>query len=205
MNTRIINVVMVAVVALAFGCGGAQRSGTGSNFQTRTDKAPEWTFKRCKAFSGDKKDYICGAGVATGIQNFALCRKTSEARAQMEIVEALAPEIASLIEDYMKSVAGGASFGKASSEEQFVRNTAERYAKLSLSGMYIEDNWYSPQGDCYSLAVYEPAKLREFLKDADLGADVLDKETHDHIVQNAETALENLRKRTAEEKPPKSN
>lgn len=205
MKTRIINVAMVAVVALAFGCSSAQQAKVGKDFQTRTEKAPEWTFKRCKAFSGDKKDYICGAGLATGIENLALCRKTSEARAQMEIVEALAPEIATLIEDYMNSVAGGASFGKASSEEQFIRNTAERYAKLSLSGMYIEDNWYSPQGDCYSLAVYEPAKLKKFLADADLGADALDKETRDYIVQNAEKALENLRNRTAAEKPPKSN
>ena len=198
MLRKITLVAMSLMIAFAFGCAKKQTAKTGASFAKSMKGAPEWAYKGCSAFSGEKKKWICGVGVMGGTNNLAMCGDMATARGRQQIAETMNLGFAGLTQDYQQTMTGGAAYGKAADDEQLSRRVAEQLTEISLPGTRVEDMYFSDNGECFSLVVLDLHALETAIS----GVTGLDAGIKEHITRNAEKAFDDLHKRL--QKPPKS-
>ncbi len=198
MNRRIVVLGVAMMMAMAFGCAGSQKAKTGEHFAKTMKGAPDWAYKGCAAFSGEKKKWICGVGTMGGTNNLAMCRDMATARGRQQIAETMNLGFAGLTQDYQQTLTGGSAYGKGADDEQLARRTAEQLTQISLPGTRVEDMWFSDRGDCFSLVVLDMAALETALA----GVAGIDAGIKEYVTRNAERAFDTLQERLRQ--PPKS-
>jgi hypothetical protein len=191
MRTRIVSVCLF-VCSLA-ACGGAPpppaktppAGPPPSAAQAELNGAPKWVLMGCGAFFGEKKNVVCGVGVAAGMgDNVALARTAAQGRGRTEIARSLRVRVKSMLKDYQQVAAAQ---GKAASE-QLVEDTAKQVTDVTLSGTRLQDMWVSASGTYYVLMVLDVDAFRSSIKDMKQ----LDEAVRAAIVQRAERSFAEL-------------
>ena len=166
-------IIVSVCIFLTFGCTNGHKKSADSAAQ-----GPAWVTKGSGAFEVEGSKVFYGVGAATGINNKALLRQTSDNRARAEIAKILEIYVASLTKDYMAATTAGDM--SASSEEQHVETALKTFTKTTLHGATVIDRWMDPEDhSMYSLCELDlvaftntldeyrelDAKVRDFVRE----------------------------------------
>jgi len=185
-------ILVVLVVAAAFaisGCRSSKKSDAlglkGPVGPSETAKLPDWVNQGSGAFKKDDGKVIYGVGAQSGIQNYALLRRTADNQARVEIAKVLSTNVSSLAKSYARSAGDLTS----SQEEQLVQDVSKSYSEAQLSGVQIIDHHYDiPTKTMFALGVLD---IEAFTKLTQTARE-LPKALREHILKNADEAFKEL-------------
>lgn len=161
-----VGAALVLIMGGLFGCSSVPSAPEGSG-DTGVDVsytgAPEWTFNRGAAFSGEREVFY-GVGNTDGIQHSALRRRSAEAAARRDLANIMNVYVAGLFKEYLANTTAGNM--EAASVEQHVEDVTKQVTDTTLVGSQIVQYWENPKNpkQAYALARLD---LEQFLKTMD--------------------------------------
>ena len=185
--------IVLLPFALMVGCSSSKKS---ENAEIKvTDKnetlanelngAPVWV--RTGRPEGSKE--VCGIGSVGGSRNISLMRTAAEGRARTDIARALKVKVISMLKDAQTTQTGGADFGAAANDEQYIQDVSEQVTNHAIAGSELRDTWVSPNGNFYALVCMDADKFKSQLN----AMSQLNETLREAITNRAEKAFDELR------------
>ncbi len=168
----------LAVLTFISACGSSR-----TFVEQSSGACPEWAYKGQGAFPGDNTK-IFAVGVASGIKNPALLRKSADQRARAELSNVMRVAVEEMYDDF----AGSRTDFTNAEEIQKTRQALRTLSDTVLHGSTIQDRCKEEDGTMYSLVVLDV----EAFKDSARKANDLDARVRTYIDANAADAFNDL-------------
>lgn len=156
----------LAMMALVTGCAsqptGQAVDGRNAPPIQSVKGAPEWTWNKGKAFSGEKQRALYGVGIASAVRNPTMRRKAAEGQARNDMASTMGAYVASLQKQYIAETTADA-MDKAS-VEQHLSDTMKQLSEASLVGVQIIEYYERPDvNEAYALARLDFDQIKEMM------------------------------------------